>query len=45
MLDPPVALPHDRGNRRRVAADTALAAIRQWRERLSWPVPTTSFPG
>jgi methylenetetrahydrofolate--tRNA-(uracil-5-)-methyltransferase len=40
MLDPPVALPRDRGNRRRVAADAALAAIREWRSALQWPIRT-----
>jgi len=41
MLDPPVALPRDKGNRRRVAADAALEAIRQWRVGAPWPVPRT----
>jgi len=41
MLDPPVALPRDKGNRRRVAADAALEAIRQWRAGAPWPVPRT----
>ena len=43
MLDPPVALPRDKGNRRRVAADAALEAIRQWRATLPWAVPAAPF--
>ena len=42
MLDPPVALPRDKTARRRIAADAALEAIRQWRTALPWPVPPTA---
>ncbi len=31
MVEPPVPLPQDRGNRRRAASEVALAAIRDWR--------------
>ncbi len=39
MLDPPVALPRDRGNRRRVAGEAALAEVEAWRRSFPWPVP------
>jgi methylenetetrahydrofolate--tRNA-(uracil-5-)-methyltransferase len=43
MLDPPIELPRDKGNRRRAAAAAALEAIRQWRAALPWPVPAAAI--
>jgi methylenetetrahydrofolate--tRNA-(uracil-5-)-methyltransferase len=41
MLDPPVELPRrDKQARRRVAAEAALAAVREWRAALPWPIPS-----
>jgi methylenetetrahydrofolate--tRNA-(uracil-5-)-methyltransferase len=37
MVEPPVPLPRDRGSRRKVAAEAALAAIRQWRAAVALP--------
>lgn len=38
MIDPPVPLPRDKGNRRIVAGAYALDTIRKWRAALPWPV-------
>ena len=40
MVDPPCELPREKGARRRAAAATALAAMREWRGALPWAVPT-----
>lgn len=39
MSDPPTSLPEEKRAKREAAARLALAAIRQWRERLPIPVP------
>ena len=39
MLDPPAELPRGKSARRQAAAQIALAAIREWRAVLPWPIP------
>jgi len=39
MIDPPIQLPRDKGNRRLLASAWALESIREWRAALPWPVP------
>ncbi|MFI5165489.1 MAG: methylenetetrahydrofolate--tRNA-(uracil(54)-C(5))-methyltransferase (FADH(2)-oxidizing) TrmFO [Thermoanaerobaculales bacterium] len=46
MLDPPIELPRDKGERRRAAGSYAQAEIGHWRAAFPWPVPgTPSQPG
>ena len=40
MVDPPVELPRDKGNRRKAAAAYALEEIRRWRAGFPWPIPS-----
>ena len=44
MVDPPVELPRDKGNRRKAAAAFALEAVRRWRAALPWPLPNAVPP-
>lgn len=39
IAEPPVPLPRDRGNRRRIAGAAAIQEIARWRAALPWPVP------
>ena len=45
MLEPPVPLPRERGKRRAVAAQAALAAIRDWRAAIALPAAAEGATG
>lgn len=42
MTEPPIPLPRDKGNRRKVAGAAALAEIERWRSILPFPPPARS---
>ena len=44
MLDPPIELPRSKGERRKAAAEFALAEIRRWRAAFPWEVPLAHPP-